>query len=80
MQSKDLSDAQLGRDISAHVEHTFADRRGDWRVSIAGSSASEHWEMRVEGPNGFEQTYTLASSAGEHELEAIRRFIFQLLR
>lgn len=76
---QNLGDAQLCRDIAAHIEHTFADRRGAWRVSIAGSHAGENWELRIEGPNGFERTYTLASSAGEHEPEAIRRLIFQLL-
>ena len=45
-------------------------KRGEWRVSIAGSRASENWEMRVEGLNGFERTYTLAGAAGEHQPEA----------
>jgi hypothetical protein len=75
---QNLGDAQLCGDITAHIEHAFADRRGDWRVSIAGSRASENWEMRVEGPNGFERSYTLAGSAGEHSPEAIRRLILQL--
>jgi len=48
-------------------------------VSIAGSRASQDWEMRVEGPNGLERSYTLAGSAGEHEPEAIRRLILQLI-
>src|ERR1700758_1049577 len=76
---QNLGDAQLCRDITAHIEHAFADRRGDWRVSIAGSCASETWEMRVEGPNGLERSYTLAGSVGEHEPEAIRRLILQLI-
>jgi len=76
---QNLGDAQLCRDVTAHIEHAFADRRGDWRVSIAGSRASQNWEMRVEGPNGFERSYTLAGSAGEHEPEAIRRLILQLM-
>ncbi len=76
---QNLGDAQLCREITAHIEHAFADRRGDWRVSIAGSRASENWEMRVEGPNGFERSYSLAGSAGEHEPEAIRRLILQLI-
>jgi hypothetical protein len=73
-----LGDAQLCRDITS-LEHAFADRRGDWRVSIAGSRASENWEMRVEGPKGFERSYTLAGSSGEHEPEAVRRLILQLI-
>jgi hypothetical protein len=50
-----------------------------WRVSIAGSRASENWEMRVEGPNDFERTYTLGGATGEHKPEAIRRLILQLV-
>ena len=76
---QNLGDAQLSRDITAHIEHAFADRRGDWRVSIVGSRATENWEMRVEGPKGFERSYALAASAGEHEPEAIRRLILQLI-
>ena len=76
---QNLGDAQLCRDIVARIEHAFSDKRGEWRVSIAGSRASENWEMRVEGPNGFERTYTLAGTAGEYEPEAIRRLILQLV-
>jgi hypothetical protein len=76
---QNLGDAQLCRDITAHIEHALAERRGDWRVSIAGSRASENWDMRVEGPKGFERSYTLAGSAGQHEPDAIRRLILQLI-
>ena len=76
---QNLGDAQLGREIIAHVEHAFSDRPGQWRVSIAGSRASESWELRVEGPNGFERSYTLASDAGEHEPETIRKLILKLV-
>ena len=76
---QNLGDAQLCREITAHIEHAFADRRGNWRVSIAGSRASENWEMRMEGPNGFERSYSLAPSAGELHPQVIRRLILQLL-
>ena len=75
---ENLGDARLSKQIAASIEHALTDKRGDWRVTIAGSRASENWEMRVEGPNGFERTYTLAGAAGEHEPEAIRRLIIQL--
>jgi hypothetical protein len=76
---QNLGDAQLCLEIVAHIEHAFADKRGEWRVLIAGSRASENWEMRVEGPIGFERSYTLARAAGEHEPEVIRRLILQLV-
>src|SRR5258708_11790397 len=60
---QNLGDAQLCRDISAHLEHAFSGRKGEWRVSIAGSRAAENWDLRVEGPNGFERSYTLSAAA-----------------
>lgn len=76
---ENLGDSRLSKEIAANIEHALSDKRGDWRVTIAGSRASENWEMRVEGPNGFERTYTLSSAAGEHEPVAIRRLITQLV-
>jgi hypothetical protein len=77
---QNLGDARLSKEIAASIEHALSDRRGDWRVTIAGSRASENWEMRVEGPNGFERMYTLSGAAGQHEPEVIRRLIVQLVR
>ena len=48
-------------------------------MSIAVSHGSENWGMRIEGPNGFERSYALADAAREHEPEAIRRLILQLV-
>jgi len=76
---ENLGDARQSKEIAASIEHPLTDKRGDWRVTIAGSRASENWEMRIEGPHGFERTYTLAGAAGEHEPEAIRRLIIQLV-
>ena len=76
---QNLGDTELCREISARVEHALSDKPGKWRVSIAGSRGSENWEMKVEGPNGFERSYSLAGSAGEHEPEAICRLILQLV-
>jgi hypothetical protein len=67
------------REISAIIEHALSDKPGEWRVSIAGSRASENWEMRIEGANGFERSYTLTGADGGHEPESIRRLILQLL-
>lgn len=74
-----LGDAQLCREIVASIEHALSPKPGAWRVAVAGSRASENWEMRIEGPNGFERSYTLAGAAGEHEPEGIRRLILQLV-
>ena len=76
---ENLRDVQLCQEIVARVEHAFSDRKGEWRMSIAGSRESESWEMRVAGPNGFERTYTLSRAAGEHTPEAIGRLILQLV-
>ncbi len=76
---QNLGDARRSKEIAASIEHALSDRRGDWRVTIAGSRASENWEMRVEGPSGLERTYTLSGAAGEHEPEAIRRLIVRLV-
>ncbi len=76
---QNLGDAQLCRDIAARLEHTFSGRQGEWRVSITGSRASENWDLRLEGPNGFEQSYTLTAAAGEHEPAAIRTLVLKLL-
>jgi hypothetical protein len=54
-------------DILAIIEHVLADRPGDWRISIVGSQANDRWEMTIVGPNGFERSYTLEGSVGEHE-------------
>jgi hypothetical protein len=76
---QNLGDAELCREIIARIEHVLGDKSGEWRVGIAGSRASENWEMRVEGPNSFERSYTLAGAAGEHEPEAISRLILRLV-
>jgi hypothetical protein len=72
-------DPELAKDIVANVEHALSDKAGEWRVSISGSRASENWEMKVLGSNGFERSYTLTGTAGEHLPEAIRRLILQLV-
>jgi hypothetical protein len=54
-------------DIRAHIEHVLADRPGEWRVLIVGSQGNDRWAMTILGPNGFERSYTLEGSVGEHE-------------
>ena len=48
-------------------------------MSIVGSRANDNWEMKVEGPRGFERSYTLVGDAGEHQPEAIRNVLIKLL-
>jgi len=76
---QNLGDAQLCRDITAHLEHALCERKGDWHVSITGSRAAENWDLLVQGPNAFERSYTLTAAAGEHLPEAIRGLILQLV-
>jgi len=72
-------DPAVGREVQALVEHALSDRVGDWRVSIMGSGTNDNWEMKVEGPNGFERSYTLAGSAGEHQPMVIGNVLLKLL-
>jgi hypothetical protein len=74
-----IGDAELCREIIARLEHALSDRQGEWHVSIAGSRESENWEMKVQGPNGFERSYTLSGSAGEREPDAVIRLVLQLI-
>lgn len=76
---QNLGDAELCREIAVGIEHALSEKTGDWQVSIAGSHASESWDLRVEGPNGFERSYTLSGAAGQHGPEAIRKMILQLV-
>jgi hypothetical protein len=76
---QNLGDAQLCRDITAYLEHAFSSRQGKWRVSIAGSRVAESWDLRVEGPNGFERSYVLSADAGEHDPATIRTLVLKLL-
>ena len=48
-------------------------------MSIVGSRANDNWEMKVEGPQGFERSYTPVGEAGEHQPEAVRSVLIKLL-
>jgi hypothetical protein len=72
-------DATIRTEVQALVEHALSDRTGDWRVSIMGSRTNDNWEMKIEGPNGFERSYTLAGSAGEHQPMVIGNVLLKLL-
>ena len=76
---QNLGDVRLCRDITVYLEHAFSGRQGEWRVSISGSRAAESWDLRVEGPNGFERSYVLSADAGQHEPAAIRALVLKLM-
>jgi hypothetical protein len=73
-------DPGIRAEIVGLIEHVLSDRPGDWRVSIFGSQANDRWEMKINGPNGFERSYTLEGTAGEHRPEVIRVLIGKLVR
>jgi len=74
------SDAGQRAEITAHIEHALADHSGDWNVSIIGSQASDRWELRILGPNGFERTYMLEGASGETEPQMIARTVSKMVR
>jgi len=52
---------------------------GAMGMLIVGSRESDGWEMKVWGPNGFERSYTLAGSVGEHQPLVIANVLMRLL-
>jgi hypothetical protein len=79
VEMQNTGDSRTRREILAGVEHVLSDVAGDWRVSIVGSRANDNWELKVEGPQGFERSYTLVGEVGEHQPEAIRNLLIKLL-
>ncbi len=76
---QNTGDAGVAPEVRALVEHALSNSPGDWRVSIVGSRENDSWEMRVWGPNGFERSYTLVGSAGEHQPLVIGNVLLRLL-
>ena len=76
---QNTGDPRVRGEIVAILEHVLSDRAGEWRVLIVGSRANDNWEMKVEGPEGFERSYTLVGGAGEHEPAAIGSLVLKLL-
>ena len=72
-------DADAQRDVVALVEHVLADRPGNWRVSIVGSQENDSWEMQIHGPSGFERSYTLEGTAGEHQPRVIAAIVSKMV-
>ena len=79
VEMQNTGDPAVRADIVAVIEHVLSDRPGDWRVSIIGSQANDRWDMKIAGPNGFERSYTLEGSSGEHRPEMIRVLLGKLV-
>lgn len=71
--------AELQRDVVAMLEHVLSDRPGDWHVVILGSQGSDRWELKITGPSGFERSYTLEGSLGQHEPNAVAAIVTRML-
>jgi len=67
LELRNTGDPGVGAEVRALVEHHLSDRPGGRRVSIVGSRENDSWEMKIWGPNGFERSYALVGSAGEHQ-------------
>jgi hypothetical protein len=72
-------DSATRSEIVALIEHALCEKTGEWRVAIVGSRGNDNWEMKIEGPKGFERIYTLVGSAGQHQPEVIRSVLVKLL-
>ena len=79
LELRNTGDPGVGAEVRALVEHALSDRPGDWRGSIVGSREKDNWGMKVEGPNGFERSYGLIGSAGEHQPMVIGNVLLRLL-
>jgi hypothetical protein len=74
-----VGDVSTSREIIALIEHVLSDKAGAWRVSILGSRANDNWEMKVEGPKGYERSYQLLASAEQHQPQVIASVLLKLL-
>ena len=76
---QNMGGAGARAETAAAIEQAFADRSGEWRLSIVGSRGNDNWELSVHGPKGFERSYVLAGVAGEHQPHVIRNLLLRLL-
>ena len=72
-------DPTLQMEVRAMVEHLLADRRGDWRIFIVGTQASDQWDLKIYGPHAFERSYTLEGTAGQHEPGVIASIVSRMV-
>jgi hypothetical protein len=79
VEMQNTGDPRTRTEVVAMIEHVLSGRPGEWRVSVIGSRENDNWEMKIEGPTGFQRSYTLAGAAGEHQPNAIRLLLLKLL-
>jgi hypothetical protein len=76
---QNIGDTPARSEIVAVAERVLGDKPGAWRVTILGSRGTDNWEMKVEGPKGFERSYTLTGNSGEHEPQVIGSVLAKLV-
>jgi hypothetical protein len=79
VEMQNTGDPRARAEVVATIEHALNDRQGEWQVSIVGSRENDNWEMKIDGPRGFQRSYTLAGGVGEHHPNAIRLLLLKLL-
>ncbi len=72
-------DLVVWSEIAGLIEHVLSSRPGDWHVSILGSQANDRWDMKIIGPNGFERSYPLEGSAGQHDPHVIGQLLARIV-
>ena len=77
VEMQNTGDSGSRTEIVAVIEHVLSERPGNWHVSIVGSRESKDWELKIEGPNGFQRLYTCGPD--QHEPEVIRQLVSKLL-
>ena len=80
VEMQNMGDPGVRAEIVAHIEHVLSGRPGDWCVSILGTQANDRWEMKISGPHGFERSYTLDGTAGEHEPRVIGGIVSKMVQ
>jgi hypothetical protein len=79
VEMQNTGDSGRRTEVVAVIEHVLSDRAGQWHVTILGSRENDNWEMKIEGPNGFQRLYTLVGATGDHQPESIRHLLPKLL-
>ena len=69
----------VGAEVRVLVEHAPGGRQGTLARVDRRPRENDGWEMKILGPNGFERSYTLVGSAGEHQPFVIANVLTRLL-